>query len=94
MEDHGRAVADHVVATPETPAARGLGEPGASLLGGERLISEGEAAALLGVAQRTLQGWRRCGAGPRFLRLSRRAIRYRPNDLAAWMIAHLEGGAG
>jgi hypothetical protein len=91
MDDHDRAFADCVLARTEMPAARGHSEPGASPLLGDRLVSEGEAAAFLGIAQRTLQGWRRSGAGPRFLRLSRRSIRYRPNDLAAWMMAHLEG---
>jgi predicted DNA-binding transcriptional regulator AlpA len=43
------------------------------------------AARFLGVSIRTLQGWRENGTGPRFIRLSARAVRYRPSDLEAWL---------
>ena len=92
MGERAKAGADHILATPGTLAASGAAEPDASLVFGDRLVSEAEAAALLGIAQRTLQGWRRRGGGPQFLRLSRRSIRYRRDDLAAWIVARLQGG--
>ena len=51
------------------------------------LLDEREAAARLKVALRTVQGWRTRGGGPPFLRLGRGrgAIRYRPEDLEAYL---------
>ena len=54
------------------------------------LISEAQTAVLLGVAQRTLQGWRRNRTGPQFVRLTSRSIRYRRRDLVAWINARFE----
>jgi hypothetical protein len=45
------------------------------------LLDQGAAAKLLNVSVRTLEGWRLTGKGPQFARLSRRAIRYRLQDL-------------
>lgn len=55
-----------------------------------RLLSTREAAELLGVTVRCLEGWRACSSnGPRFIRLSTgahcRAVRYRLADLEAWI---------
>ena len=50
----------------------------------ELLISK-QAAARLAVSKRTLEGWRRRGVGPPFLRLSMRAVRYRLSDLELWL---------
>ena len=47
----------------------------------EELLSSTQASARLGVSPRTLDGWRVRGGGPPFVRLSARAIRYRPEDL-------------
>ena len=47
------------------------------------LVTEKEAAALLGVSPRSLQKWRRTGAGPVFLKLNR-AVRYDPRVLSEW----------
>ncbi len=55
----------------------------------ESLISEQEAAAFLGFAIKTLQNWRVIGQGPKFIRPSARAIRYRRKDLIAWAERHL-----
>ncbi len=52
----------------------------------DALLFTGEAAYLLGQSPRTLDEWRRSGAGPHFLRLGRvRAVRYRRRDLVEWM---------
>lgn len=46
-------------------------------------MTEGEAADLLAVSVRTLQGWRFRGGGPRFVRVGsgRGAIRYARTEL-------------
>ena len=46
-----------------------------------QLLTTTEAAALLGLSPLTLQDWRSRNRGPRYVRLSRRAIRYRPSDI-------------
>jgi hypothetical protein len=48
------------------------------------LLTEAEAARVLGFTPRFLQHRRYVGEGPRFVRVSARAIRYRPEDLEAW----------
>ncbi len=49
-----------------------------------RLIPETEAAEFLGYTVRALQNWRLRGGGPKFIKVSRRSIRYRRRDLIAW----------
>ena len=48
-------------------------------------LSESQAAELLRLSTRTLQRYRRDGAGPRFARLGPRKIRYARSDLEAWV---------
>lgn len=48
------------------------------------LIREGEAADFLGLSDRTLQGFRQDGGGPRFVRISSRCIRYKRAWLQEW----------
>ncbi|HUF78409.1 MAG TPA: helix-turn-helix domain-containing protein [Thermoanaerobaculia bacterium] len=57
----------------------------ASTNGHRKLLSPQEAADLLGVSWRTLEGWRQRGAGPVYVRLSTRRIRYRIGDLDAFV---------
>lgn len=52
------------------------------------LLTEVQAAEVLNVSIRTLQAWRLRGGGPRFVRLSGRAVRYRNSDLASYIEAH------
>ncbi|MBB2159946.1 hypothetical protein HLH48_07130 [Gluconacetobacter sacchari] len=49
------------------------------------VVSEGEAAAMLNMAPRTLQGKRLDGSGPPFVRLSDRRIGYAVADLQSWI---------
>jgi len=56
---------------------------------GKLLLTEAEAAKALGFARRRMQEWRLRGGGPRFVRVSARAIRYRIADLEAWAEARL-----
>ena len=46
------------------------------------LLTEEEAAHALGFTARFLQNRRHRGDGPKYVRISARAIRYRPSDLA------------
>jgi len=48
------------------------------------LVSQRDAAAMLGVSPRTLELWRQCGDGPPYVRISSRCVRYRIADLEAW----------
>ncbi len=49
------------------------------------LINEQDAAAFLGYTVRALQNWRLRGGGPKFVRVSKRSIRYRRCDLNTWI---------
>lgn len=48
------------------------------------LLTNEQAAEYLKVGPGTLAQWRNQGQGPRFLRLAKRAIRYRVADLDEW----------
>ena len=48
------------------------------------LIDEREAAVFTDLTPRTLQGHRKRGTGPRFIRISARCIRYTRADLRDW----------
>lgn len=50
----------------------------------DALLTEQQAATLLGVSVRGLQGWRLRGGGPSFVKCGR-LVRYRRRDLTAWM---------
>ena len=50
----------------------------------DSLLTEDEAASLLGFTPRTMQAWRVRGGGPPFLRISSRALRYMRSDLLSW----------
>ena len=52
------------------------------------LLTEVQVGEVLNISIRTLQAWRLRGGGPRFVRLSARAVRYRNDDLAAFIDAH------
>ena len=51
----------------------------------EQLLTEQEAAALLGLSVRFLQNRRTRGGGPLYVEISRRCVRYRRRDLIAWL---------
>ncbi|HTG33300.1 MAG TPA: helix-turn-helix domain-containing protein [Thermoanaerobaculia bacterium] len=54
------------------------------------LLTESEAAGYLRLTPRALQAWRYQGKGPPFVRISRRAIRYRLVDLEAFVEENLQ----
>jgi predicted DNA-binding transcriptional regulator AlpA len=56
----------------------------------QKMLTEIEAAPLIGVAVGTLQNWRVRGEGPKFIRVGR-LVRYDPADLEAWKAARRVG---
>ena len=51
----------------------------------DRLCTPIEAGELLGVAAQTLAHWRTRAAGPRYVLLTKRCVRYRLSDIMAWL---------
>ena len=60
----------------------------------ERLLSTTQAADLLGTTRRTLEDWRHRGAGPVFVKLRSRMVRYRREDLDAFVAAGMRTNTG
>ena len=50
----------------------------------EKVLNQADAAAFLGVEERTLEFWRAQRRGPRFVCYSRRCVRYLESDLLAY----------
>lgn len=50
-----------------------------------------QAAAYTGLAEKTLEGLRCRGGGPRFVRYGRKAVRYLVTDLDEWMHSRVVG---
>ncbi len=53
------------------------------------LLTTEEAAKRLGIRPNTLAHWRLNGKGPRFLKVGRMHVRYRPEDIERWIEAHM-----
>ena len=49
------------------------------------LLTDIEAAAYLGVKNQTVRQWRSKNKGPKYIRVSRNVIRYRSEDLEAFL---------
>ena len=54
------------------------------------LMSQKEAANMLGFSTRTLERWRWEGGGPPFVAISARCIRYRQADLEKWIESRVQ----
>ncbi len=67
-----------------------LAPPNAAPLNPGDLVTETEAAAILGARVQTLRNWRWRGEGPRFRKVGQRMVRYHRADLAAF----IEAGSG
>lgn len=48
------------------------------------LLDEKEAAAIAGLSTTTFRNWRSLKQGPHFLKIGKRAVRYRRSDLEAF----------
>jgi predicted DNA-binding transcriptional regulator AlpA len=51
----------------------------------EQLLDTEAVARWVGVAPQTLRLWRVQGEGPKAIRIGRRAVRYVPADVRAWL---------
>jgi predicted DNA-binding transcriptional regulator AlpA len=51
----------------------------------QRYLTPPETAEYIRLTERALEDWRYRGVGPRFIRLSGRAIRYRLSDIEDWL---------
>jgi predicted DNA-binding transcriptional regulator AlpA len=56
------------------------------------VLTHKQTAAEMGIAAVTLSLWRRQGRGPAWIQMGGRAVRYRREDVDAWMLAHRVGG--
>jgi hypothetical protein len=54
----------------------------------QALLNERQAAALMSLSVRSLQRLRQTG-GPKFVRVGKSAVRYRPGDLETWIAGRL-----
>lgn len=57
------------------------------------LLDETEAAKSLAVSVQTMRNWRWKGEGPRYVKVGKRAVRYRRADLTAFVEAGMTGKA-
>ena len=55
----------------------------------DQLLNEHDAAQMLGFTIRALQNWRVRGGGPKFVKVSRRSVRYQRRDLLAWIQSNI-----
>jgi len=58
----------------------------------EKLLQDVEVARILGVEPDTLRAWRRQGRGPAFIEVGSKTVRYRAEDVRAWIQAQRRGG--
>jgi predicted site-specific integrase-resolvase len=56
------------------------------------LLETVHAADALGLSPRTLEGWRRRGEGPPYLKIGRR-VKYRPEDIEAFKATRLQASS-
>ncbi len=54
-------------------------------------LNEQQLADMFGVTVRTIQQWRWSGRGPKFVRISRRCVRYREEDIDAFVAGRVVG---
>jgi predicted DNA-binding transcriptional regulator AlpA len=59
----------------------------------EALLNERALAKSIGMSLASVRRWRLLGQGPKFLKLGS-AVRYRPQDSAAWLRTRPTGGSG
>jgi predicted DNA-binding transcriptional regulator AlpA len=57
----------------------------------ETLLNEQAVARITSMSLATVRRWRLLGKGPKYLKVGS-AVRYRPEDLAAWIASRPTGG--
>ena len=65
-----------------------LSQPISSL---DSLLNERQVARVIGMSVASLRRWRLLRHGPRYLKISS-AVRYRPEDVTAWLASRPTGG--
>lgn len=50
-----------------------------------KLLTQEQAGEMLCISPKTLEQWRYLGKGPRFIRMSSRAVRYSQETIEAWL---------
>jgi predicted DNA-binding transcriptional regulator AlpA len=86
------SMAEGLLSAGEAVLLAGKPKTGKSrLLQQQELLTEKSVARLLSVSLAALRRWRLEGRGPRFLKLGA-AVRYDPNDVAAWLASRPSGG--
>jgi len=58
------------------------------------LMNEKKAAELLNVSVSALRKWRNQGRGPRYLKPNGTSVKYRAEDIEAWLASCPSGGQG
>ena len=58
----------------------------------ETLLNEHDVARITGLSVATVRRWRLFGNGPRFIKVSGSAVRYRPEDLKTYLDTRPSGG--
>ncbi len=58
----------------------------------ERYLTRSEAAEILGLQPQTLAKWGMTGAGPKFLRLNARVVRYKLSDILVFLESSASSG--
>ena len=56
-----------------------------------QLLNERRVAEMLGMSVASLRRWRLLQKGPRFIKLGS-AVRYKPDDISAWLASRPRGG--
>ncbi|MCL4488882.1 MAG: helix-turn-helix domain-containing protein [Chloroflexi bacterium] len=59
----------------------------------ERLLSEHDVAAICGLSDAAVRRWRLLKKGPRYIKVGS-AVRYRLDDVQAWLETRPSGGEG
>ena len=57
----------------------------------ENLLNEHDVARITGLSVASVRRWRLLRQGPRYLKIGS-AVRYRPDDIAAWIESRPRGG--
>jgi predicted DNA-binding transcriptional regulator AlpA len=57
----------------------------------EKLLTEHDVARITGLSVASVRRWRLLRAGPKYLKIGA-AVRYRPEDVAAWLDTRPTGG--
>jgi predicted DNA-binding transcriptional regulator AlpA len=58
----------------------------------QSLLNERDVARITGMSLASVRRWRLVRQGPRYIKLGAAAVRYRPEDVSAWLESRPTGG--